>query len=289
MPKKNGISWTDETWNPVVGCSLISPGCTNCYAMKRAAFLVEQGITHYQGLVRTVNDEPVWTGVVRRAPDHIMTKPLRWRRPRLIFVNSMSDLFHEQLQLEVIYEVLDVIHAARSHVFQVLTKRSARMRTLVRLWADDRGVNFLPNLVLGVSVEDQRRLDQRLPDLAQVRDLSWTFVSAEPLLERVDFRGQVPPDQLVVGGESLSPRQRARGKRARPFDVAWAVELADWCRRTGVAFHMKQLGENPVGAERQSAKGDKPHEWPKALRIRQSPFPLPGSSVLLSGEARRAA
>lgn len=225
MAERSAISWTDATWNPVAGCSLKSPGCTSCYAMAMARrhelMSTAQGrVSPYAGLTRIVNGHPVWTGELRLVED-ALTLPLRWRKPRRIFVNSMSDLFHEAVPDAWIDRVFAVMALAPQHTFQVLTKRSARMRAYLSaarahpvgmaaldqvfrsLHEDPRstvgaGVILqgdiahlkawpLPNVWLGVSAEDQRRADERVPDLlatpAAVR-----FVSAEPLLGPVDFR-----------------------------------------------------------------------------------------------------
>ncbi len=119
------IEWTDATWNPVVGCAIVSSGCTNCYAMKQAGRITRMTPgSHYEGTVKDSKAGPVWTGVLKRAPDHIVTQPLRWRASRMIFVNSMSDLFHESVPDEWIDEVFAVMASSPQHVFQVLTKRA---------------------------------------------------------------------------------------------------------------------------------------------------------------------
>lgn len=205
MADKTGISWTDATWNPIVGCSVVSPGCTNCYAMRDAARIVRcsEGAgraSHYEGTIEPSKAGPVWTGKVALAPDHIVAKPLSWRRPRRIFVNSMGDLFHESVPDEWIDRVFAVMALAPQHTFQVLTKRSGRMReylsgeALRRVAAAANRIRAvtgmitwpLPNVWLGVTAEDQTRADDRVPDLlatpAAVR-----FVSCEPMLGPVDL------------------------------------------------------------------------------------------------------
>lgn len=231
-----GISWTDETWNPVVGCSIVSPACTNCYAMSMASRIERmapaQGReTHYAGTTKVVNGKPVWTGKLARAPDHIVTAPLRWRRARRIFVNSMSDLFHHDLPDEWIDEVFAVMALAPQHTFQILTKRPERMRTyLTRDWASaarfhvesltlptvsknagdaqerlrrytSRGVPHpLENVWLGVTAEDQARADERIPPLLST-PAAVRFVSAEPLLGPLDlYNGD--PDARLGGHEA---------------------------------------------------------------------------------------
>jgi protein gp37 len=127
MGDRTGIEWTDATWNPIVGCSLVSPGCTNCYAMRQTARLLDKPGSHYAGTTRVVNGNPVWTGKVALAPAHILTGPLCWRKPSRVFVNSMGDLFHESVPDDWIDRVFAVMALAPEHTFQVLTKRSARM------------------------------------------------------------------------------------------------------------------------------------------------------------------
>lgn len=210
MAEQSTIEWTDATWNPVTGCSVVSPGCTNCYAMKLAGTRL-RSLPSRRGLTVETKAGPVWNGEVRLNEEWLM-QPLRWRRPRKIFVCAHGDLFAENVPDAWIDRVFAVMALAPQHTFQVLTKRSARMRTylsdptlLMRLrgavcrqdivlgadWASD--VHFgvtdglpLPNVWLGVSAEDQRRAYERVPDLlatpAAVR-----FVSAEPLLGPIDF------------------------------------------------------------------------------------------------------
>lgn len=264
MGKNSAIEWTDDTWNPIVGCSIVSPGCTNCYAMKQAARLLDGNpkSPHYAGTTKRVNGKAVWTGKVALAPDHILTAPLRWKKPRRIFVNSMGDLFHESVSDEWIDRVFAVMALGPQHTFQVLTKRSKRMREYCReiraAYIDAQNalservfghrsstITFpLPNVWLGVSAEDQQRADERIPDLlatpAAVR-----FVSAEPLLKPIDLGGGLPGeydddltpglDWIIAGGES--------GPGARPMHPDWARSIRDQCAAAGVAFHFKQWGE----------------------------------------------
>jgi protein gp37 len=294
MADKSGIQWTEATWNPIVGCSVVSPGCTNCYAMKQAARIERMGTAeHYKGLTKLTKGGPVWTGEVRLV-EHLIDQPLRWRRPRMIFVNSMSDLFHESVPEEWIKSIFDVMGKAHRHTFQVLTKRSKRMREIL-----SRTKVFYQNVWLGVSAEDQTRADERIPDLlatpAAVR-----FVSAEPLLGPIGFRdieGRLPwmperhdhfdalhPSQrqrldwVIVGGES--------GLGARAFLTEWGQRIVRDCRDTGVACFVKQLGSNPrergdvIGdtgfqalplMRLKDRKGGDPNEWPEDLRVRQMP------------------
>jgi protein gp37 len=203
------IEWTEKTWNPIVGCSVVSPGCTNCYAMRMAARIEAMGtVPHYAGMTRPSKAGAVWRGKVAMAPDRVLTEPTRRKKPTTWFVNSMGDLFHESVPDEWIDRVFAVMALCPQHRFQCLTKRSKRMREycsteqtpfrvarqIDALAADQkrgqeevRPIEWpLPNVWLGVSAEDQTRADERIPDLlatpAAVR-----FVSAEPLLGPVDF------------------------------------------------------------------------------------------------------
>lgn len=217
MGDKTGISWTDSTWNPIVGCSIVSPACTNCYAMSMAARLHAMGVEHYRGLSKRVNGKNVWIGKVVQAPEHILFQPLRWKRPRRIFVNSMSDLFHENVPDEWIDRIFAVMALAPQHTFQILTKRPARMRAYLEdmrahyfgeregymdRWATP-AVEFsrsscaagfvedcgfpLPNVWLGVTAEDQIRADERIPELLAT-PAAKRFVSVEPMLGPVNLR-----------------------------------------------------------------------------------------------------
>lgn len=304
MADGSRIEWTEATWNPIVGCSLESPGCKNCYAMPMARRIeAMQPGSHYAGTTKVVNGKPVWTGKVALAPEHILTQPLRWRRPRRIFVNSMGDLFHEDVPDEWIDRVFAVMALAPQHTFQVLTKRSARMRAYLVAWPmdsrqPDRITNLahqigwgvrgyegsggltarpLPNVWLGVSTEDQRRADERVPDLLET-PAAVRFVSAEPLLGPIDFEGirrHNPTGKpwinalrgLVTRGDYLarSPGECSfntstrfpgelptldlvivggeSGPNARPMHPDWVRYLRDRCTAAGVSFFFKQWGE----------------------------------------------
>jgi protein gp37 len=219
------IEWTDATWNPVAGCSIISPGCTNCYAMRMAARLEAMGTEKYFGLTRKSGNRHIWTGRVsldRRA----LEVPLRWRKPRMIFVNSMSDLFQDAVPLEFISAVWAQMAAAKQHTFQVLTKRAERMAEV------SRTLPILPNVWLGVSVENgvhAFRLDHLRRTGAAIR-----FVSFEPLLGSVAGADLSDIDWAIVGGES--------GPKARLMKQSWVREIHSTCRRHGTAFFFKQWG-----------------------------------------------
>ena len=259
MGDRTGIAWTDATWNPIVGCSLVSPGCTHCYAMGQAARIVRMTpASHYAGTVHTEKGCAVWTGEVRDAPEHILTAPLRWRNGRKIFVNSMGDLFHEGIAAYRIAEVFAIMACAQRHTFQVLTKRAERMREVlsdVGFWDDvasfighyrsrfdltDLANCYgttapLPNVWLGVSAEDQRRYDERVGDL-NATPAALRFVSAEPLLGEIALRPSDLIDWVIAGGES--------GVCARPEQEAWVRRLARDCNLMWMAFFNKQMRVN---------------------------------------------
>jgi protein gp37 len=294
MAATTSIEWTDRTWNPVVGCSLVSPGCTNCYAMRMAGRIEAMGTApHYAGLTRPSKAGPVWTGEVRAAPDHVLLQPLRWRKPARIFVNSMSDLFHEALPDAVVDRVFAIMAMTPHHTYQVLTKRPERMRSYLsnpqaKVWiggrahriAIDYGIPIddaydfivegpwpLPNVWLGVSVEDQARADERIPILLDT-PASVRWVSAEPLLGPIDLTridgGAVDPgahgitiNALTGGRQSQTPWHLGwvvaggeSGPDARPMHPDWVRSLRDQCATTGVPFLFKQWGSWRVTYDR---------------------------------------
>lgn len=294
MSAKTGIEWTDATWNPIRGvrgkwsCVKVSPGCANCYA---EAMNVRFGGPRYT----------VGADELRLDPD-VLAEPRQWKKPRRVFVCSMTDLFEERVKDEWIESVWTTMGRSPNHTFQVLTKRAERMRDVMA------GLPTLPNVWLGVSVEDQERADERIPLLLQT-PAAVRFVSAEPLLGPVDFlrlgtmddgtRGALSYDALaggwwhrrgraerwirrdegprldwvIVGGES--------GPGARPMDLAWARSTVKQCRAAGVAVFVKQLGARPDGAgfsvaarytgRLRDRKGGDPSEWPDDLRVREWP------------------
>jgi protein gp37 len=221
----SAIEWTDETWNPVAGCSIISPGCTNCYAMRMAARLEAMGMAKYSGLTRRSGNRFVWTGKVR--VDQVALEiPMRWKAPRKIFVNSMSDLFHEDIPEGDIARVWRVMATTPQHIYQILTKRSERLASIAAT------LPILPNVWLGVSVEDAQNLG-RIDDL-RVTPAAIRFVSFEPLLGSVKGADLIDIDWAIVGGES--------GPRARPMEPIWVEEIKRSCRAHGAAFFFKQWG-----------------------------------------------
>ena len=214
MADTSHIEWTDATWNPVTGCTKISPGCKHCYAERLAHRLQLMGQANYRN------------GFTLTLQPQMLELPLRWKSPRRIFVNSMSDLFHQDVPLEYVKRVFDVMARAHWHQFQVLTKRAERLREL------SRELPWPPNVWQGVSVESERYLG-RIDDLRET-GAAVKFLSLEPLLEalpNLDLRGI---DWVIVGGES--------GPGARPIDKSWVIGIRKKCARAGVAFFFKQWG-----------------------------------------------
>lgn len=251
------IEWTDETWNPVTGCSRVSPGCDNCYMFALYPRLREMHVPGYQHAPDYVNMLP---GRLR--------DPMRWKKPKRVFVNSMSDTFHREVPTDFINAMFETMLAAQEsgHIFQVLTKRPGRAAAW---WAQHgRGImgNWPRNIWLGTSVESQKyapRLDVlgRVP--APVR-----FVSAEPLLSELDLSKWLNNGSLhwvIVGGES--------GRSARPIRLEWVERIVEECRLTGVPVFVKQLGSGwsklHAGTE---AKGGDWSLWPQSLRVREYPI-----------------
>jgi len=213
MAERSSIEWTEATWNPVTGCTKVSPGCAHCYA--------ETFAERFRG----VPGHPYERGFDLQLRPERLEQPLDWRQPRLIFVNSMSDLFHEGIPSPFIRKVFNVMKKAHWHTFQVLTKRSQRMLELAPhlRWPD--------NVWMGVSVENQRWA-HRIVDLRKV-PAKVRFLSCEPLLGplRLDLHGI---DWVIVGGES--------GARARPIDPQWVRQIREQCQAAGVPFFFKQWG-----------------------------------------------
>lgn len=311
----SGIEWTNETWNPTTGCDRVSPGCDNCYALTMAKRLKGMGSAKYQR-----DGDPRTSGPgfgITEHPD-ALDAPLSWRKPRKVFVNSMSDLFHDGVSDEFIGSVFEVMAKTPQHTYQVLTKRHGRMRSLLTRWAEEgarhdwagpgtavfRRADMcwvgpvpwpLPNVQLGVSVEDQKRGVLRIPALLDT-PAAVRFLSCEPLLGPVDLFGQpdhgcdeagpairhegftirtdygtgvehdcdhqVGVDWVIVGGES--------GPGARPMEESWARSLVEQCAASNVPIFVKQMGS--VWAQQHGGgKGGDPEQWPADLRVRQFP------------------
>lgn len=214
MSDRSAIEWTEASWNPATGCSKVSPGCAHCYA--------ETFAERWRG----VPNHPYEQGFDLKLWPQRLQIPLRWRRPRLIFVNSMSDLFHEDIPDGFIREVFDVMGQAYWHTFQVLTKRHDRLAELAP------ALTWHPNVWMGVTIEN-RRFVHRADHLREV-PAAVRFISAEPLLGPLERLDLADIDWLIAGGES--------GSKHRPIREPWVVELRDRCVAEGVAFFFKQWG-----------------------------------------------
>lgn len=304
---KTTIEWTEQTWNPVRGCSPVSPGCANCYAERQGGRFCGSG-RPFDGFVqigKNGNRGPHWTGKVDLI-EHMLDIPLRTRKPTMWFVNSMSDLFHEGLSDEAIDRVFAVMALCPQHTFQVLTKRAKRMREYfgrqfvagdVQIQANDlRAIyrvpfagdtmlrkfpfTITPEEALEVSDVDRWPLSnvwlgvsvedqQRKSRIDELRETpaAVRFLSVEPLLEDIGTLDLRGVGWVIVGGES--------GPGARPFDVAWARSIVRQCQSANVPVFVKQLGAHVIqGGERRikkDKKGGDPVEWPEDLRIRQMP------------------
>ena len=224
---ETSIEWTDATWNPVAGCLIISPGCTNCYAMRMAARLEAMRVPKYEGLTRKSGQRYIWTGKVR-LDEASLDIPLKWKKPRMIFVNSMSDLFHTDVPPDFIARVWSVMERTPQHTYQILTKRPERMREVLTTL----GLPALEHVWLGTSVEDSAVLS-RLDDLRATPAII-RFVSFEPLIGSVANADLTDIHWAIVGGES--------GPRARPMNQIWVDEIRLRCRTSGTAFFFKQWG-----------------------------------------------
>lgn len=235
------IEWTDATWNPVAGCSIITSGCTNCYAMQMARRLEAMGIEKYAGLTRKTGNRVVWNGIVREDRQALLI-PYRWRKPRKIFVNSMSDLFHEEVRDEFIVDVWRVMRETPHHNYQILTKRPERMARLVK----EKIADVLPNAWLGTSIENRDAV-QRINHLRNV-PASIRFISFEPLIGSVGEIDLRDIHWAIVGGES--------GKSARPIREEWIDEVYVQCLAANTAFFFKQWGTWGKDNKRRSKKAN---------------------------------
>lgn len=303
MSAKSKIEWTasaegtpGSTWNPVRGCSRVSRGCEHCYAERMAARFVTGPITRPGPYSQVIGLDGRWNGTVELIEKALKIPP-HWKKPRRIFVNSMSDTFHEALPDAAIDRILSVMALCPQHTFMVLTKRAERMHRYLYFRSEDRGQQAarilnpimrsvwplpsgrtfpaclsnwpLPNVWLGVSVEDRsqlHRIDQLRETPAALR-----FLSLEPLLEdlgALDLRGI---GQVIVGGES--------GPGARPMNLAWARSIRKQCLDSGTNFFMKQMGSwwarqenrDPDRWVRVNGKGSDPNDWPPDLQVREMP------------------
>lgn len=235
------IEWTDATWNPVAGCTIVSAGCTHCYAMEMARRLEAMGVQKYAGLTRKSGKRSVWTGTVRE-DGASLDIPRKWKKPRKIFVNSMSDLFHDDVSDDFIAQVWHVMRETPRHSYQILTKRPERM---ARLLGRIPGA-VLPNVWLGTSVEDADAT-ARIEHLRQV-PASIRFISFEPLIGPVGLIDLKGVHWAIVGGES--------GRSARPIREEWIDEIHEQCLDYETAFFFKQWGTWGKDNKRRSKKAN---------------------------------
>jgi len=285
------IEWTSETWNPIIGCSKVSPGCANCYAARTATRFAST--TPYAEVLQPNPDPyhygwlPEWNGCIRLISDRL-DQPRRWRKPRLIFVNSMSDTFHENVPFEFIEQIFDMMYVCPRHTFQVLTKRPKRMAEYYRTVEMRRPIRRdYPNVWCGTSCEDQKRADERIPHLLKT-PAAVRFVSLEPLLGEINISNYLTPywhldyayrlaikcgmfneeqvaslrqpilDWVIVGCEFI------QGKLGRECKLEWVRSIIEQCKGAGIPVFVKQL---PI-------KGEVSHnikDWPDWARVRQMP------------------
>lgn len=218
------IEWTDETWNPVRGCHRISPGCENCYAERQAIRFSAPGKA-YEGLVKTTAAGPRWTGEVRMLDD-MLDVPRHWRKPRVVFVDSMGDYFHDDVPAQFIRRGIDVMRETPQHIYQILTKRAERLEQI------DPEIAWPDNVWMGVSVENEKygsRINHLRRTHARIK-----FLSLEPLLGALPDLNLNGIDWVIVGGES--------GPGARPIQENWVTDIRDRCVASGTPFFFKQWG-----------------------------------------------
>ena len=225
MSTQSKIEWTEQTWNPTVGCTKISPGCKNCYAETMSRRLKAMGVHGYENGFR-----------LTLMPDRL-AEPLERRKPTVYFVNSMSDLFHEKVPFDYVRRIFEVMARSPQHTFQVLTKRAERMAEFCR------DIEVSENVWLGVSVENRKYGVPRIPVLQTIR-AQVRFLSVEPLLEDVGSIDLSGIQWVIVGGES--------GSKARPMKPAWVENVKSQCDATGVAFFFKQWGTWGADGEKRS-------------------------------------
>ena len=247
MAGLSDIEWTDATWNPVAGCLMVSPGCTNCYAMRMAARLQSMDHPSYRGTVRKSGSKPVWTGKVNLIEQSLRV-PFKWKKPRKIFVNSMSDLFQDGVPEEFIEKVWNVMMNADHHVYQVLTKRPDNMKRII----EKCKLSSAPHIWLGTSVENETYVER----IEILRNISAgvRFISFEPLLGPIGKIDLTSIHWAIVGGES--------GPSARMMDSKWVDEIKQQCRKSSTAFFFKQWGGTNKKAAGRDFRGRTWDEYP---------------------------
>ncbi|KXV76399.1 DUF5131 family protein [Acetobacter cerevisiae] len=250
------IEWTDATWNPIAGCSVMSSGCTNCYAMQMARRLEAMGVNKYAGLTRVSGRRTVWNGIVRQDRASLRI-PYAWKRPRKIFVNSMSDMFHVDVDEAFIRDVWTVMRETPHHRYQILTKRPERMMEIVSALTPVP----LPNVWLGTSIESHEVID-RLDHLRQV-PAQIRFISFEPLIGSIGQADLSNIHWAIVGGES--------GHNARPIKEEWIDEIHDLCRVHNTAFFFKQWGtwgkDNKKRSKKANGREYRGKTWDEMPRV----------------------
>jgi len=254
MSENSGIEWTDTTWNPVTGCTKISAGCDNCYAER------------FSERFRGVKGHPFETGFDLTLRPKRLRQPLDWKRSRMIFVNSMSDLFHKKIPHHFVAAVFDTMEKADWHVYQILTKRSSLMQSFINERYRDRPAP--PHMWFGVSVENAQAAS-RIVHLRKA-NASVRFLSVEPLIARVGSLDLDGIEWVIVGGES--------GWGARPMDPEWALDVRDQCVDAGVPFFFKQWGGRSPKAAGRLLEGREWNEFPVAGR---EPLPIAENRAFL--------
>lgn len=249
MADRSGIEWTESTWNPTTGCDRVSPGCDNCYALTLAKRLKAMGSPKYQ---RDGDPRTSGPGFGLTLHPEALDLPRSWRQPRIVFVDSMSDLFHPEVPLEFIRRVFEVMADTPQHTYQILTKRSKRLRDLAG------ELDWPPNVWMGVSVESDRyrfRVDHLRDVPAAIR-----FLSLEPLLGPLEDLDLTGVHWVIVGGES--------GPKARPMDPAWVQNIRDQCLGVGVPFFFKQWGGRTPKAGGRTLEGRVHDDMPDLAGVR---------------------
>lgn len=267
MAGNSSIEWTDSTWNPIRGCSRVSPGCQHCYAEEIAYHFSGEGLP-YHGLARKTPKGAQWTNKTMIV-EHVMDQPIRWRKPLNIFVNSMSDMFHKGISEADILRIYNTMCVADHHNFQILTKRSERLAELAPR------LPWQKNIWIGVSVENADYL-HRLDDLRTVPTDN-RFVSAEPLLGPLGDMNLDCIAWVIAGGES--------GKGCRPCEADWFREIRDLCSYTGTMFHFKQWGGYPKKDFGRELDGRTHDDVPALLGRRSDP---PNSRIALNNNERHS-
>ena len=256
MASLSKIEWTETTWNPVTGCTKISHGCKHCYAERMSKRLQAMGMEKYRrGFEVTMHEST-------------LREPFKWKKPSLVFVNSMSDLFHKAVPSEYVQSVFDVMNQATQHTFQVLTKRPSRVNQL-----GDK-LDWTPNIWLGASIESERWL--RRLDLLKVTGAHTKFLSLEPLLGPLPDLDMSGIDWVIVGGES--------GPGSRPMNAEWAIRIRDECLDAGVPFFFKQWGGRYSKAGGRELEGRTWDELPEVGPINQNGLGALGAPQLVSAE-----